>query len=398
MPVNVIEEQGLGDINHREMFRPSGYGAVKGKLSPKDRQGVLEVANAYRRVTEGDCHPGEITRLMEAQGTSQFQWYMGHILQRRTYGMYEKMRGEWRSYVRESEVPDFRNVERLWRHDASEPLPFLQEFEQYAYTGVSGDKTTYRVAKYGRLMGLSWEDIINDDLDFLSDFPQTLANSATQTEDMFVTRLYASDALINTGVFNSSNGNILAGNSELGTAINAPLSLDAIKAASFQMERQTITQDDNNLPIMFSSYIVVVPHRLSIVTDFLRGAREIRTLSGTSQVAKGSNQYEFIMDGNMLGNVRFVVNPYLDILDKDTTAWFMFGMPTNARPGIEVAYLRGYRRPQLFMRAPDSRAIGAGDTRVSFENDTMDYKIRGVFGGTVIDPRQMVASKGTGSA
>jgi hypothetical protein len=33
----------------------------------------------------------------------------------------------------------------------------------------------------------------------------------------------------------------------------------------------------------------------------------------------------------------------------------------------------------------------------SFENDTIDYKVRHVFGGTRVDPKMAVASTGTGS-
>ena len=390
MPLTLFEETGLAEVGHQSMFSPQGYGSVNETNSPEFKRGLLQTANTFRAIMEGEASPGTLHQLMEAQGTAQFQWYMGHILQRRTYSMYEKMRGDWRPYVRESQVPDFRPVQRLWRNDASAPLPFIQEFEQYSHTGVTGDSTTYQIAKYGGMMGLSWEDLINDDLDFLSDFPQTLANSAVQTEDTFVTNMYASATGPNTSIFNTTAGNLLTANDELGTADNHALSIDSIKAAMFQMQRQSISQDDNKLPIRFSSFHVVVPHRLSMVTEFMANAREIRTKSIAQ--AKGGNEYEFIMNGNMLGNVQFHVNPYLDILNNTSNAWYVFAVPGNARPGMEVAYLRGHRRPQLFMRAPDSRAIGGGDTRGSLENDTLDYKIRGVFGGAVIDKRQMIAS------
>lgn len=388
-------ETGLDQVDHWSMFKPQGYGSVKAQESVQFKRGVLQTANALKEIQEGSASY-RLKDVIEAQGTSQFQWYMGHILQRRTYAMYNKMGHEWSSYVRTSTVPDFRNVERLWRNDAAAPMEFLQEQEQYAYTGVTGDTTEYRIAKYGRLMGLTWEDLINDDLNFLNDFPQTLATSAVMTEARFVTDLYtAADGTPNTTVFSSGNGNLLTANDELGTGANAALSIDSLRAAVFQMQKQTYADDDNNLPLMFSSFVCVIPHSLSIVADFLQNAREIRhSTGGTSRVAKGSNEYEFIMNNNMMGNIRFVVNPWIDIKGGSTTRneWYLFGMPTNARPGIEVAYLRGHERPQLFMRREDSRSLGGGDTRGSFEQDTLDYKIRGVFGGAVIDHRQMLAS------
>ena len=400
MSFTLTPDPEVNQLDHRSMFKPQGYGSVQAQESAQFKRGVLQTANALKEINEGSASY-RLKDVIEAQGTSQFQWYMGHILQRRTYAMYNKMGHEWSSYVRQSTVPDFRNVERLWRNDAAAPMEFLQEQEQYAYTGVTGAKTSYRIAKYGRLMGLTWEDLINDDLNFLNDFPQTLANSAVMTEARFVTDLYTSSTgEISSTVFTSDNGNILAANDDLGTAVNATLSIDSLRAAVFQMQKQTYDDDDNELPLMFSSFVCVIPHSLSIVADFLQNAREIRTTSSTTAAAKGANQYEFIMNNNMMGNIRFVVNPWIDIKggSTDRTNWFLFGMPTNARPGIEVAYLRGHERPQLFMRREDSRSLGGGDTRGSFEQDTLDYKIRGVFGGAVIDHRQMLASKGTDQA
>ena len=397
MALTNVVEQGLGDIGHRSMFdNGGGYRSIAEVGSPQFKRGVLETARGMARVKKGQ---GTMREVIEAQGTDEFQWYMSHILQRRTYDKYDKMRGEWRSYVRESTVPDFRPVERLWRHDNSALMPFLQEQEQYSYTGVSGDKTTYQIAKYGRLMGLTWEDIINDDLMFLEDFPMTLAQSAVQTEDNFVTRLYASATGPVSSVFSTGNGNLLKANSDLGTSINAPLSIDAIIAAKHQLETQTIGEDDNDYPIRFSSFVVVVPHRQQLIVDWLMNSREIRSTSSAD--AKGGNEYEFIMNSNaFIGNITFQVNPTLDIVTPSShanaNAWYMFGIPTNSRPGIEVAYLRGHTRPQIFMRMSDSRALGGGDIRGSFEKDTLDYKARGVFGGTVIDHRQMLASDGSG--
>ena len=394
MALSMIEETGLSEVEPGSMFRSSGYRTVAEAGTPQFKRGVLETARGIEQVKAGKT---SMQRVIEAQGTDEFQWYMSHILQRRTYDMYDKMRGMWRSYVRESTVPDFRKVERLWRHDAAAPMPFLQEQEQYSYTGVSGDKTEYQVAKYGRLMALTWEDVINDDLMFLDDFPMTLATSAVYTEDRFVTGLYAGATGPLSSVFTASN--TLKANTQLGTAANNALSFDAILAARQQMIEQTIGEDDNDYPIRFTNFVVVVPLRLKLVADFLMSSREIR--SKAAQDAKGAEEYEFIMQSsNFMGGISFVVNPDLDIITPASStnkdAWYMFAMPTNARPGIEVAYLRGHQRPQIFMRMQDSRALGGGDTRGSFQNDTLDYKARGVFGGAVIDSRQMIASNGTG--
>jgi hypothetical protein len=94
-----------------------------------------------------------------------------------------------------------------------------------------------------------------------------------------------------------------------------------------------------------------------------------------------------------------VVNPWLPIVDttKGTTAWYLFADPGIGRPAMEVGFLIGHDSPELFMKAPNAIRIGGGVVGAedgSFETDGVDYKVRHVFGGTLMDPKGAFANTG----
>ena len=363
----------------------------------------METAKTYAAVMRGDADPYHLRRLRENQGSAQFGFYMGDLLQRDTYMQYERIRGEWRGYVNENRgIRDFRQVERYWMHGGATHAPFMDENEQYAYDAVSGDHVGYRIRKYGKLFGLSWEAMINDDLMLLRDFPQRLANAAVNTEDRFVTLLYMTETgglrTANTREpFHADHNNTLAADAGLGVVANQALSENAVLAAIQQMSEQTETEGDDELPIMMSNFHLVIPQNKSAYWRQIMETREVRMDDGNPIV---DTSYTFIRANYMPSMVTVHVNPWIDILDNGSNKWFLFANPGNTRPGLEVGYLSGYESPQLFMRAPDTARIGGGgggNGDGSFENDQMDYKMRGVFGGTTIDPRMMLASLGTGA-
>ena len=418
MSIPIFDEPGVQNIAAHEMF-PRRPRVSEEEHSYRMRQ----ITDAWRQVEEGGSRG--LIDIMEQMDSSTFQFYMGDVLDRRTYMKYDRMRGNWRPYVREdASIRDFRQVERYWMHGGAETAPFLQENEQYSYDAVSGDHVGYRLAKYGKLFGITWEALINDDLGLLRDFPERLAESAANTESRFVTGLYADSGgpldsgdqaafRTTTAASADSSGNptragqtgianFLRANADIGTADNAPISLDALRAAAHQLRTQRVFEDDDDLPINVGRLHLVIPQRLEVVVRHPFSARELRQgVVGTPNTAySGSQEYEAIYANDIPSMFRLHVNPWLDVLDPNGKGWYVFAYPGNSHPPLEVGYLRGHRRPRIFMRAMDAVRVGGGmgsgdaGRNGGFDNDTMDYKMRGVFGGVVRDRRMMLASKG----
>ena len=428
--IPIFDEAGIDKIPAHEMFprRP--------RISEEEYAwNMRRVSEGFARAMEGDSRHG-LMDIMEQMDSSTFNWYMGDVLDRRTYMKYERLRGDWRPYVREDPtIRDFRRVERYWMNGGAMAAPFLQENEQYPYDAVSGDHVGYRLAKYGKKFGLTWESLINDDLMLLRDFPERLAESAVNTEDNFVTRLYAGESgpLEATGAnFAAARdkpepfrtiaaaganaegepqqegqagiANFLRENTEIGTDNNDHLSLDSLRAAAHQLKTQRVLEDDDNLPIRIGRLHLVIPQNLETSVRHIFSAREIRkpaVAAGTARTYDSQGEYELIFANDIPSMFTLHVNPWLDVIDgTDSRAWYVFAYPGNSRPPLEVGYLRGHRRPRIFMKAEDSVRIGGGmgsgdaGRNGGFDNDTMDYKMRGVFGGVVRDRRMMLASKG----
>jgi len=77
----------------------------------------------------------------------------------------------------------------------------------------------------------------------------------------------------------------------------------------------------------------------------------------------------------------------------------VFASPAEGRPAVEMGFLRGHETPETFVKLADSQLLGGGVTDPSegdFDTDSIQYKIRHVFGGTRLDPKMAVASNGTG--
>ncbi len=80
------------------------------------------------------------------------------------------------------------------------------------------------------------------------------------------------------------------------------------------------------------------------------------------------------------------------------TTWYLFSDPNVARQFIEMGFLRSHEAPELFRKLPNAQRLGGGVDPMdgSFENDSVGYKLRHVFGGTTMDVKGAVVSRGDG--
>ena len=90
------------------------------------------------------------------------------------------------------------------------------------------------------------------------------------------------------------------------------------------------------------------------------------------------------------------------VADTHAAIWYLFADPKGGRPALEFGKLRGHEQPELFMKLPNSVAVGEGamgpgpgitpgtmnmnPMEGDFDTDSIHYKIRHCFGGVTIDP------------
>jgi len=88
-----------------------------------------------------------------------------------------------------------------------------------------------------------------------------------------------------------------------------------------------------------------------------------------------------------------IVDPYLAIYAnaaEQATQWYLFADPKDIA-ALEFAHLSGHERPEICMKSSDKVPVGGGGliTPLSgdFATDNVFYRVRLVFGGTLLDWR-----------
>jgi hypothetical protein len=174
---------------------------------------------------------------------------------------------------------------------------------------------------------------------------------------------------------------------------NPPLSIAALQDALTLLSKAV---DADGEPIVLDMVELVVPPALEVVANNILNATEIRVNANG-----GESDQQLITANWMSRRLRLSVNYYLPLIDTTSgnTAWYLFASTGTSRPALIMAKLRGHETPEMFMKSPNATRIGGGDVNPmdgDFDTDSLEYKVRHVFGGTQIDFKGAVASKGTG--
>lgn len=353
---------------------------------PRYQAALSEALRLYESVLAGSRRAA--LQFQEAMSRSDFQLLFGDVLDRQLLGTYNTLPVNWQAVARRGRVRDFRTVRRFTLDGGKAVLQPVAELAPYQSRAVIDGGYEYSVGKYGAEISISWESVINDDLDAFRELPQSLALAARRTEERFATSLYATPSGPNSSFFSAANKNVVQG--------DPPLSISGLQAALTVMGNQV---DSDGAPIYVEAAVLVVPPALEVTARNILNATEILAATGGGD-GNGNDQ---LRTANWMRNhVQLVVNPWLPIVDQATgnTAWYVFAAPSAGRPAMEVGFLIGHESPELWMRTPDAVRVGGGTVAPEegdFEHDAIRYRVRHVLGGTLMDPKMGVASKGTGT-
>jgi hypothetical protein len=394
--LDVVEQLRGDELTAERIFnrRSDGVGVRSRKLDP---QAEAYFADLLAEAMDGSRRANYL--LQESMSTSDFPLLFGSVLDRQIYGVYSLTPQTYRNYVRVGQVRDFRVAERFAISGGQGLLTTVKELAPYPERGVSEAKYTISVAKYGTKAGMSWESIINDDMNALADLPTRLANAARNTEEWLATALFVDASGPHASMFTGGNKNIVTS--------NPSLSIAALQTAFTVLASQT---DSDGNPIVITAARLVVPPALQVVARNILNATqlEITDVAGGGKPANTTatpvGEQRLITQNWMRNNVQLDVNafiPYLASSANGNTSWFLFAdVAAGQRPAVEVDFLRGHEAPELFMRTPDAVRVGGGSVDPmdgSFDNDSVEYKLRHVLGGARVDPKMAVASNGSGS-
>ena len=277
--------------------------------------------------------------------TSDFPLLLGSTVNRSLRAAYEVAPQTWRPLGRQTTVPDFRAVTRAALGDIA-ALEKIKEHGEYQYGTLEEDGAPIKVAKFGKIIAITWEAIVNDDLGAFTRVPQALGNAAAQTESDVVWSLLLGNPNYtdSTPIFHADHGNLAAS----GGAINTT----TLAAARASMRKQKTKG---------GAFLNLAPEFLVVGPD-----KELEAYQFTSSnyvPAKNA-------DINDSRNAALTV-----IVDARITGnqWYLYASP-GVVDTFEYAYLEGEKG--VFT-----------ETREGFEVDGMEIKARLVFGAGWIDYR-----------
>lgn len=424
-------------------FRGSGYdepGMRRIGLKRQEARRLYErdlslVASALKRAVEGDDYARLAVKhafsgggpLREALSISDFPNIFGDIIDRAVLANYRETPYTWNMYAKAATVNDFRPVKRFRIDYGSARLDSVEMGGSYperkladnAVAGATGQAAgtantagyySYSLVKKGARMPFFWETFVDDDLNALKDTPARFGRAARRTEEYFVTSLFAN----NTTFFSNANFANTVVPTGAYTATNPPLSITALAQAFVIMANQ---RDKDGEPIDVESVVLVVPPALKVTAQNILNADYFWANDQGGTVASNTSAQRLNVANWARNIVKLAVNYYLPIVDAThgQTGWYLFASPEGGRPALEFGRLRGHEQPELFMKMPNSLAIGEGTMgpgtgpmipgagamgnplEGDFDTDAVHYKVRHVIGGTTIDPIMAVYSNGSGS-
>ena len=290
-----------------------------------------------------------------ALSTSDFPLILGDAVGRTLRDGYRTATAAVRQLGRQTTNRDFRAKHRLQLSEAP-TLEKVLESGEFKYGGLAEAKESYKIDTFGRIISITRQSLVNDDLGAFSDLSRRMGRAAAAFEAQFLVNLLTANAgsgpalSDGLGLFHASHGNT-------GTVV---LSTESLTAARVAMRRQKGLVAE---PVAVTPKSLLVPPELETQAE---------TLVAAIAPAKVDDVNVFT------SKLSVVVEPRL----ADTGRWYLVADPAEV-DGLEYAYLEGEPGPQI-------------ETQAGFDVDGVKVKVRLDFGAGFVDWRGWYTSKAAG--
>ena len=321
---------------------------------------VAEQALIAAGVNTRNMDRDQISRMALAQSTSDFTIILENVLQRMLLAAYRPQALTWQRFCAVGSLSDYRPHNRYHMGSFSD-LKAVNEEGEYE-TGVMGDgaKETITGSRKGRILQITPEVLVNDDLGAFARPTLALGQAAARTIEKDVYTLLG---------LNAGLGPVMSDGSTLFHANHTNIPTAAAPTIeSVDLGRQLMA---SQLDVGGNDYLDILPAVWLGPLSLGSKAREI-------------NGAEYNDDSNKQQRRPNVVRGlFADVVDTPRlsgTAWYMFADPAM-EPVVEVAFLNGVQTPTM-------------EQETNFRTDGISWKVVHRYGVGAIGWRGAIRNAG----
>jgi phage major head subunit gpT-like protein len=289
--------------------------------------------------------------------TSDFPAILAAVTNKTLRDAYEAAPRTFQPIARRATAADFKDIHRLQLGEAPQ-LEKVNQSGEFKRGTIGEAKESYRVETYGKVIGITRQVIINDDLDAFTRVPSLFGTAAATLESDVVWGIVTANPTMGDGValFHAGHKN-LAGT---GTA------LDVTNLGKGRTAMAKQTGLDGKTVINIRPVFLVVPSSLELTAEQLIAQNLVPNKS--ADVVPTS-----------IHSLSVIAEPRLDPAS-GAVPWYLFASP-SAIDTIEYAYLEGQEGVYI-------------ETRMGFDVDGIEIKARLDFGAKAIDWRGLYRNPG----
>lgn len=295
-----------------------------------------------------------------AHGTSDFANLFANVANKRMRAGYEENAGTYTQWARRApNAPDFKNI-NLVQLSAAPNLLQTNEHGEFKYGTMQDGGDSYKLVTFGRMVSLSRQAIVNDDLRAFERLVTAFGASSSRLENRLVYSQLAGNPMMGDGkaLFDASRKNS-------GSGAGSVLSLAALKAGRTAMRLQKGLQEEE---LNLAPNFLIVPASLE---------QDAYQLTSSNYVpAKQGDVNEFRTGGRTA--VEPIVEPILDAIDE--AAWYLASSNSQIDT-VEYCYLDGAEGPVI-------------ESQTGFEVDGVTWKCRLDFAAKAVDHRGLYKGAG----
>jgi len=285
-----------------------------------------------------------------ALSTSDFPALLANVADKSLRTGYADTPTTFTAWTGEREVTDFKPATLAMMSEAPDLLE-VPELAEYQNGKLSDSASTFQVKTFGRILSVSRQALVNDDLGAFSDIPKALGQAARRLEADSVYALLSGNPALGDGValFHASRGNLAATGS-------------APSIASLDAARQAMRKQKGIAGLSFIDPMpryIVCPLELELIFEIL--------IADLNNPTKGT-----AFGPEWMKNLTVFADPRLSAVDPK--AWYLAADPAQI-DGIVRVYLAGEARP--FLESFDeTKRIDASSwkARLDFATGVIDWR------------------------